>query len=78
LDETSFGILPDGCEILWMPKEEVYGCNTLGLPNGKVMIAEGYPTVKNTLEERGIETIEIDMGQIREADGSLTCLSVFL
>jgi len=78
LDETSFGILPDGCEILWMPKEEVYGCNTLGLPNGKVMIAEGYPTVKNALEERGIETIEIDMGQIREADGSLTCLSVFL
>lgn len=78
LNENSFGSLPKGCEILWMPGGEVYGCNTLGLPNGKVMIADGYPNVKRCLEERGIETIVINMDQIREADGSLTCLSVFL
>lgn len=78
LDENSFGTLPEDCEIIWMPKEEVYGCNTLGLPNGKVMVAEGYPNVKSALEERGIETIVINMDQIREADGSLTCLSIFV
>ena len=60
-----------------MPSEEVYGCNTIGLPNGKVMMAAGYPTVKAALEERGLDTIEIDMSEIRAADGSLTCCSIF-
>jgi len=78
LDEDSFGELPSNCEIIWMPKEEMYGCNTLGLPNGTVLVAEGYPTVKKTLEDRGLKTITIDMSQIRAADGSLTCLSLFL
>ena len=45
--------------------EEAYGCNTIGLPNGKVMVAKGYPTVAKVLEERGLETIEIDMSEIR-------------
>ena len=55
----------------------MYGCNTIGLPNGKVMMAAGYPTVKAALEERGLDTIEIDMSEIRAADGSLTCCSIF-
>ena len=77
LTPEDFGHLPEGCEIIWMPSEEVYGCNTIGLPNGKVMMAAGYPTVKAALEERGLDTIEIDMSEIRAADGSLTCCSIF-
>ena len=60
-----------------MPAEEVYGCNTIGLPNGQVLVAEGYPTVLKTLQEMGLETVLLDMSQIREADGSLTCCSLF-
>ena len=45
LKPEDFGELPDGCEVIMMPAEEVYGCNTIGLPNNKVLVAEGYPTV---------------------------------
>lgn len=77
LEASDFGPLPDDCEIVWIPAEEVYGCNTIGLPNGKVLMAAGYPSVKATLEERGLETIGLDMSEIRAADGSLTCCSIF-
>jgi dimethylargininase len=77
LDADVFGVLPEGCELIWMPKEEAYGCNTIGLPNNTVLIAEGYPTVKAALEQRNLKTIELDMSEIRAADGSLTCCSIF-
>ena len=77
LATESFGKLPEGCEVIMMPEEEVYGCNTIGLPGNKVIIADGYPEVRKTLEARGLECIIVDMGQIRAADGSLTCCSIF-
>ena len=77
LKAEDFGALPEGCEIIWIPDDEVYGCNTIGLPNGKVLMAEGYPAVKAALNERGLETVELDMSEIRAADGSLTCCSIF-
>ena len=77
LSPTDFGELPEGCELVWIPGEEAYGCNTIGLPNGKVIVAEGYPSVKQALHDRGLETIDIDMSEIRAADGSLTCCSIF-
>lgn len=77
LTPGSFGELPNGCEVIMMPEQEVYGCNTIGLPGNKVIIAQGYPTVKATLEARGYETIELDMSQIRAADASPTCCSIF-
>jgi len=78
LGPDAFGKLPDGGEVIWIPAKEAYGCNTLGLPTGKVLVAEGYPTVVKALEERGLEVVNIDMEQIKAADGSLTCLSLFL
>jgi len=77
LSANDFGELPEGCELLWMPEEEAYGCNTIGLPNGKVLVAEGYPTVHAALRQRGLDLVEIDMSEIRAADGSLTCCSIF-
>jgi dimethylargininase len=77
LPADAFGELPDGCEIKWMPKEEAYGCNTIGLPNGQVLVAEGYPIVLETITSMGLEPIVLDMSQIRAADGSLTCCSLF-
>lgn len=77
LPKDAFGGLPEGCEIVWMPAEEAYGCNTIGLPGNKVLIADGYPTVEAELVNRGFEIIKIDMSEIRAADGSLTCCSIF-
>ncbi len=77
LSKDAFGPLPEGSEVIWMPQEETYGCNTIGLPGGKVLIPEGYPAVKKTLEELGLETITLDFNEIKAADGSLTCCSLF-
>ena len=77
IEVEDFGELPKGCEVIMMPEEEVYGCNTIGLPGNVVLVAEGYPTVTKTLEDRGFDCVVIDMGQIRAADGSLTCCSIF-
>ena len=73
----AFGDLPEGCEVKWMPNEEAYGCNTIGLPNGQVLVADGYPTVLAAVEAMGLEPVVLDMSQIRAADGSLTCCSLF-
>jgi len=77
LPKDAFGELPEGCEIAWMPSEEAYGCNTIGLPEGKVLIADGYPGVEAELIGRGLKIIKMDMSEIRAADGSLTCCSIF-
>jgi dimethylargininase len=68
---------PKEVKLIFVPEEEVYGCNTIGLENGKVLIAEGYPTVLKIVQELGLEPIVLDMSQIREADGSITCCTLF-
>jgi len=77
LKPEDFGILPEGCRVVLMPEEEVYGCNTIGLPGNKVLIAKDYPTVAQFLRSEGLEVIELDFSEIRKADGSLTCCSIF-
>ena len=77
LPKDAFGDLPNGCKVIWMPAEETYGCNTIGLPGEKVLVAEGYPEVEKTLTNLGLETIKLDFSEIRAADGSLTCCSLF-
>lgn len=75
-DKLIFENLPEDVELVIIPDIETYGCNTIGI-NDKIIIAKGYSTVKNELEKRGYETIELDMSEFRAADGSLTCLSLF-
>jgi len=77
LSKDAFEPLPEGAEVLWMPSEEVYGCNTIGFADGTVLVAKGYPTVEKTLRERGFNVVLLEMSQIRAADGSLTCCSIF-
>mgnify|MGYP000054094743 FL=1 len=77
LTADDFGELPEGSRVIFVPEEEAYGCNTIGLENGKVLVAEGYPTVLKEVQELGLEPIILDMSQIREADGSITCCTLF-
>ena len=66
---------PTDSEIIWIPKEEAYAANVLPIGN-KVMMAKGYHFTYNTLKSLNLEVHEMEMSQFREADGSLTCLSV--
>ena len=75
-DDLVFENLPDSVEIITIPDNETYGCNTIGIED-KVIISEGYSTVKNILIEKGMEIIELPMSEFRAVDGSLTCLSLF-
>jgi dimethylargininase len=77
LPKDAFGNLPEGLEICWMPKEETYGCNTIGLPGNKVLVAKGYSAVLEKVIELGLEPIILDVSQFRAGDGSLTCCSLF-
>ncbi len=75
-NDLVFTNLPKSVEIITIPDHETYGCNTIGIED-KVIISEGYSTVKKELIERGLEIIELPMSEFRAVDGSLTCLSLF-
>ncbi|OIR23638.1 MAG: hypothetical protein BEU00_00145 [Marine Group III euryarchaeote CG-Epi3] len=66
---------PSDSEILWVPQNEAYAANILPFGN-KVMMAKGYPSTFKILQDLNLEIHEMEMSQFREADGSLTCLSV--
>ncbi len=66
---------PSNSEIIWIPKEEAYAANVLPIGN-KVMMAQGYPFTLKVLQDLNLDVHEMKMSQFREADGSLTCLSV--
>jgi len=66
---------PIDSEIIWVPNEEAYAANVLPFGN-KVMMAKGYQFTLNILRNLNLEVHEMEMSQFREADGSLTCLSV--
>ena len=67
---------PSDAELLWVPEEEVYAANVIGFGND-ILCAAGYPKTHKILEDKGFTLHPIDMSQMRSADGSLTCLSVF-
>jgi len=66
---------PTDSEIIWVPKEEAYAANVLPFGN-EIMMAKGYQFTHKILQNLNLEVHEMEMSQFREADGSLTCLSV--
>ena len=75
LSINQIGHLAD--EIIWVPNSESYAANTMGYSGDRVIIAAGYPTTRQLLLDAGFSITTVDMDAIREADGSLTCLSQF-
>jgi dimethylargininase len=58
-----------------VPEEEAYGANCIWV-NGTVIVAEGYPTVLDSVEKAGYPTIVLDTSEYRKLDGGLSCLSL--
>jgi len=70
------GTLERVAEVLRVPAAETYACNVLVF-GSELLLPAGYPATHAILEQRGFQLHPLEMSQIRAADGSLTCLSVF-
>jgi len=75
LTQGQIGHLAD--EILWVPNSDTYAANTIGYSGDRVIIADGYASTRQVMLDAGFSITTVDMDAIRQADGSLTCLSVF-
>jgi dimethylargininase len=64
-------------EIIWIPNQESYAANTIGYSNDRLIVAAAFPKTKNILQNEGFRLMSVDMAPIMQADGSLTCLSVY-
>ena len=64
-------------EIIWIPEEESYAANTIAYGD-RLIIAEGYKKVRQLMMDAGFSVTTLEMGEFREVDASLTCLSVFI
>ena len=64
-------------KIVWIPNRESYAANPIGYKGDRVIIADGFPVVRQTMLDEGFKITSVDMKEIMQADGSLTCLSVF-
>lgn len=64
-------------ELIGVPADEAYAANTLGYPDDQVIIASGFPETRKRLLDSSFSITSVDMEPIMQADGSLTCLSVF-
>lgn len=64
-------------DVVWVPNRESYAANTIGYKGDRVIIADGFPIVRQIMLDEGFKITSVDMKEIMQADGSLTCLSVF-
>lgn len=55
--------------------EDEYSANCI-LVNDYVIIPKGYPKTKMQMNEKGYQTIELDMTEFQKHDGGLSCLSL--
>jgi N-dimethylarginine dimethylaminohydrolase len=65
-------------DLIEIPEEEVNGCpsNFLVLEPGVLVMPAGNPVVTGELRKRGIEVIEVDLGEFTKAGGGPTCLTL--
>ncbi len=64
-------------DLIWVPNNESYAANTIGYSNDRVIVAGGFPVTRQILLDEGFQITSVDMDSIMQADGSLTCLSLF-
>ena len=70
-DRPEFGSF----EAITVDDGESYAANCLWV-NGRVMIADGFPETRRSIEGHGCDTIRLDMSEYRKLDGGLSCLSL--
>ena len=61
--------------ILEIVDDESYAANCIWV-NDRVLIPEGFPKARKTIEDAGYRVIEVDVSEFRKIDGGLSCLSL--
>jgi dimethylargininase len=56
---------------------EPYAANTLTV-GGVTLVSSAYPRTQQRLEDRGIPTRALDVGELHKAEAALTCMSLML
>lgn len=64
-----------GYELSCLNLADEYAANCLSI-NDRVLIAAGFPKLKEELDQRGYETIALEMSEFQKMDGGLSCLSL--
>ncbi len=64
-----------GYDVVNINPAEAYAANCL-LINNRVLIASGFPGLRQQLELLDYETITLDMSEFQKMDGGLSCLSL--
>ena len=62
-------------ELIRLNSAEEYAANCLSL-NGRLLVAGGFPALKQELDNRGYQIIALDMSEFQKMDGGLSCLSL--
>lgn len=64
-----------GFELVRVEKSDEYAANCVEV-NDRLLVAAGYPSLSQRLQDRGFETIEVEMSEFQKMDGGLSCLSL--
>jgi dimethylargininase len=64
-----------GYDLICPDTAEEYAANCVTV-NDKVLIADGFPAMKQQLEDLGYQTIPLEMSEFQKMDGGLSCLSL--
>ena len=73
LDVTPF----DGFELVAADASEPWGASAL-LAGDTLIMAAGFPRTAGALRDRGHEVREVDLSELRKAEGGPTCLSILI
>lgn len=65
-----------GAEIITLPAEEGYAASVLPISDSTILIADGFPIVRELAERYYPNVVALDMSEIEKMDGGLTCLSL--
>jgi dimethylargininase len=66
----------DGLKLVPVAGRPVQDANVIRLPDGRILVAEQYPTTAEAVSGAGFDVVGCNASEFARADGGLTCLSV--
>ncbi len=67
----------DGLEVLVVAPSEPYAGNVLRVGE-TLLVSAGYPETERRLQERGLQPVPVEIGELQKAEAGLSCLSVLV
>ncbi len=64
-----------GYELITVASDENYAANCVRV-NDHLLLAAGYPKIAESLQQKGYQTISLELTEFQKMDGGLSCLSL--